>query len=587
MANYRKRVEDYATAVLDGTIVAGRYVKMACQRYFKDVDDSESKGWYLNEDIANLQIDFIQRQKHTKGKWSGKNLILSPSQLFCTWNVLAFRWVESNLRRFKEFYATVARKWGKSTYIAGVSNCLLFYDFPMEVEAEGYVTATKEEQAARLLTQASKMIENSDDLQDHALIYRHRETTKSIVLPGHPYNGSYFKALGSDSRTADSLNPHFTVRDELHEWKKRHRALKEKLDTGSGSRPQYLNMTITTAGDDQSEIWIEVDNYACKVLESAINGECNDDEIFAFIARIDEERPCECGGANPDCELCEDGDIPGDDPLDEANWPKANPDLGVTPTIESLRSNARKAANSPSLLSQFVRYHANSKVRSAVKLFNPVVFASASDSSFVDWSGNCSGAWDIGVEDDLAGLARCKRIDDKFYFSAIGFCPSDGQRKLDEQPFAQFIDRGELIATPGSTTDIREIRECIFQWSEDFGVSQWAFDPNNSRQLSQDVEEEGIDCFKFSQTFAMYNEAIRLFSRLLREGRIVHDGSELLKWCASNICRKESNGLWMPDKENSEDKIDPMVAVLMAFRVEALGENNQESVYKSRGVLAF
>ena len=156
-----------------------------------------------------------------------------------------------------------------------------------------------------------------------------------------------------------------------------------------------------------------------------------------------------------------------------------------------------------------------------------------------------------------------------------------------KRPFNAFLESGELIETPGTTTDISTIRENVEHWAEKFGVSDWSYDPHNSLQLAQDLEKVGVICAAFKQTYQMYNEAIRLFLKLLKEGRIVHDGSELLKWCASNICRKESNGLWMPDKANSEDKIDPMVAVLMAFKNEALGEMHEPSVYQTRGVLAF
>ena len=924
--SHRESVEAYVESILSGEIRAGRYVKYACQRYLLDVENAEAKGWYLAEDIANAQIDFIQTLRHTKGsQWAGKPFILSPSQLFICWNLFAFRWRSNNLRRFQEIYATVARKWGKaldlstpiftpdgyrtideikpgdtvfcetgnpcrvlaeeyfrnrrsykirftggeeiiadenhewiveergrkgfvkkkvetkylvnfkspsgsryrikhanpvqiqpknlpidpyvfgywlgngskesarisvgikdkeeikanfnrsgwtcretestkcrhvftisgkhgtpdcgrficklrsvgvfqnkhipkeylyssaiqrqlllqglmdsdgsidsrgvaefsntnkqiaesvlmiarslgyrasfietramlngkdcgphyrihftpndslsvfklkrkrdrqrselsnrlkytyiesveevsrrttkcisvdspsrlflaghgmipthnSTFAAAIACCLLFCDVPTETEAEGYVTGTKEDQAARIVNQAAKMIENSQ-LRDRANIFRNRENTKSIVLEGDPYQGSYLKPLGSDSRTTDGLNPHFTIEDELHEWQERHRDLLEKLETGSGSRQQPLDIKITTAGSDRSIIWKETDSLCVKVLESSVFGDCIDDSIFAFIARIDENRPCDCAGENRECEYCSGtGEIPGDDPFDEDNWIKANPDIGVTPTIDYMRRMAMKAKNSPPFKNTFVRYHANSQVRSASKLLSPNVFAKAVDPDFNDWSGNCSGGWDIGTHDDLAGIARCKRVGEDFHIKAIGFVPSDGSRDLTKPPFVEFIRRGEIIETDGETTDIREIREHIFDWSDRCGVNEWAFDPANSTQLSQDCESEGIECFQFRQTYAMYNETLRLFLRLLSEGRIKHDGSELLKWCAGNVAKKESNELWMPSKEHSEDKIDPFVAVLMAFRVEAFGGKHKESVYKKRGILAF
>lgn len=580
--SHRDDVESYVDDVLSGKITAGRYVRMACKRYLADLENGDAKGWYFDEEIASRQISVMECLKHTKGsQWAGKPFLLSPSQKFIMWNVLGFRWQDSKYRRFKRMYATVGRKWGKSTLVSAIACCLMYADVPIEVEAECYAAATKSDQAARLVTQAAKMIEKTS-LKEHALIFKNRGTVKKIELPGDPYNGTYFEPLGNDSDTQDALNPHLVFKDELHAWKKNQRELNEKLDTGGGARVQPLDVTITTAGSDKSDIWLEYDAFCCKVVESAMNGQCIDDTVFAFIARIDEKRPCHCGG-RVDCEACGGtGDIPGDDPLDEAVWQKANPDIGQTPTWEYLRDNARMARNSPTFYNTFVRYHANSAVRSISKYLNPELFSKSASSEPMDWSGNYSAAFDIGTIDDFAGIARCKKVGDCYQIEARGFCPADGEHDITEQPLKLFIERDELIATPGNTTDLEEVERFIRAWSQ-AGASGWGYDPNNAMIIAQRLEKDGIDCASFRQSYGMYNESMRLFLKCLRDGKIIHDGSELLKWAAGNTCVKEHQGMWMPDKENSEGKIDPFVAVLMAFRLEALGEKQQGSVYNTRG----
>lgn len=593
--SHKEDVELYVEQVIAGKIVAGRHVVAACRRYLLDIESGPEKGWFLDAETVSRQIDFIESLKHTKGaQWAGQPYKLSPSQKFILWNILGFRMTETKMagevefhpRRFRQLYATVGRKWGKSTFISMVVLCLIFFDFPVEVEAELYAAATKEDQAKRIVTQVANTLKKEPELVGQAELFKYKETITSILLPGAPYNGSYIKALGSDSKTLDALNPHVDVRDEIHEWKKQHVGMWEKLETGSGARLQPISLVITTAGDENSHIWIDFDNYCVKVLETAIYGECIDDEIFAFVARLDEPRPCECGGADgSSCENCVNGEVPGDDHFDESVWQKANPDIGDTPTWEYIRGKARKAQNAPVYRSQFVRYNLNSKVRSNQKCIHPNVWSKLA-MELPDWQGNCFGGWDVGVRDDLAGIAVVKKMDDgTFQGRAVGMCPEEGPRDLEREPWAGWIRDGLLITTPGENLDIATMENLIRQWTEAFGVSHWAYDDRHSLQMAQNLEADGIEAFAFKQSYLMYNEPLRDFLVAIREEKFHHDGNPFLAYCASNLSRKESNGLWMPDKENSEDKIDPMVAMVMAYARAAFAEAPQKSSFERRGVL--
>lgn len=593
--SHRDDVEKYVDDVLSGKIIAGRHVIAACQRYRMDLEQADEKGWFIDEETVNYQLDFIESLKHTKGaQWAGQPYVLSPSQKFILLNILGFRMVETKMagevefhpRRYRQMYATVARKWGKSTWLSMVVACLMYFDFPIEVEAELYASATKEDQAKRIVTQVANTLKRERELASQAEFFKYKETITSILLPSEPYSGTYLKALGSDSKTLDALNPHVDVRDEIHEWRKQHLGMWEKLETGSGARLQPLSLVITTAGDENSKIWIDFDNYCVKVLESAIAGQCIDDEVFAFIARLDESRPCECGGTDEDCNICVEGNIPGDDPYDESVWQKANPDIGSTPSWDYIRGKARKAENSKAYESQFIRYNMNSKVRSSAKVINPKLWADRAI-EMNDWTGNCFGAWDVGIRNDLAGIAVVKPMDDGTYQSRVlGLCPADGPRDLTRAPWCDWIDQGLLIVTPGDTLILSEMEWHIEQWNDKYGVSRWAFDNRHSLQMSQNLELKGIECHPFQQSYMMYNEPMRGLVTALGNNTFHHDGNPFLAYCAGNLAKKERDDLWMPDKENSEDKIDPMVALLMAWAMAFMQQQPVESVYSRRGSLA-
>ena len=76
----------------------------------------------------------------------------------------------------------------------------------------------------------------------------------------------------------------------------------------------------------------------------------------------------------------------------------------------------------------------------------------------------------------------------------------------------------------------------------------------------------GIIVEPFKQNPASYSEPLRVFKSTLIEERLYHGGNPVLESAARNMTEKEdTNGHAMPAKLKSLGKIDPIVAVLMAF----------------------
>ena len=75
--------------------------------------------------------------------------------------------------------------------------------------------------------------------------------------------------------------------------------------------------------------------------------------------------------------------------------------------------------------------------------------------------------------------------------------------------------------------------------------------------------------------------------KLTLEKRIAHGGHPVLRWMMDNIFLKtDPAGNIKPDKEKSTEKIDGVVATIMALdRAIRCGLNNVESVYDEWGIL--
>jgi phage terminase large subunit-like protein len=98
------------------------------------------------------------------------------------------------------------------------------------------------------------------------------------------------------------------------------------------------------------------------------------------------------------------------------------------------------------------------------------------------------------------------------------------------------------------------------------------YDPHGAQQLSEDLEAESIETLSFAQNGSMFNEPILDFTADIIANRFRHDGNTLLRWCVNHAVVRQTAGgqKRMFDKDKAADKIDPVVALTMAYRVCSL-----------------
>jgi phage terminase large subunit-like protein len=549
--NYRQVVDDYCTGVMSGEIVAGKLVKGAVKRHLDDLEHGYKRGWKFDADKASRACSFFPLcLKHSIGEWSDAPFHLSPWQVFITWCLYGWSDSQTGLRRFRKTLISIARKNGKTTWAAGMELKQLYWDEPDEPGAQVFCVATKEDQAKLLYNEAVRMVGKSIFLSGLTKI------RKAPACVTFTQNESTLKALGSDSAGTDGLNPHCVVMDELHAWRERHRQLKEKLSTGGASRRQPLEIIITTAGDTDSLLWIEEDDYARQVIEFANRGQVFDDRYFAYVATIDEH----------------------DDPLDEKNWGKSNPNLDVSVKREYLRDQATLARNAPSLLNQFIRYHANARTEANERAITDETWALGNAATTFQPGDSCHGGIDLGRSRDFTAVALCfpvhgidaegQSIVTRWELLTRAWTCSDGLFDVQREPFASWIRDGLLRCSKGNCVDYAEVEaECV-KLGQTYSVLSWAYDQTFARELAQRLQDvHGMPIFSFRQSHKHYNEPLRKFIETeLPAGKIIHGNDPVLTWMAANLqIDRNSKDEWMPDKANPKRKIDAMVASLMAF----------------------
>src|ERR1700690_833289 len=86
--------EQYAKDVISGKIIACKWVRLACERHFRDLKQGSKRGLWFDKDAAERVLHFIGLLRHSKGKWGrgqGEYFQLQPWQQFIIW--VAFGWM--------------------------------------------------------------------------------------------------------------------------------------------------------------------------------------------------------------------------------------------------------------------------------------------------------------------------------------------------------------------------------------------------------------------------------------------------------------------------------------------------------------
>lgn len=554
--SYSGRARQYATDVVEGRIVAGRLTRLACERHLDDLGSqgSDEFPYEFDADAADKVCRFVELLPHIKGEWARRKetLTLEPWQCFVVCCVFGWLRKADGLRRFRRVYTEVARKNAKSTLTAALGNYMLAADG--EYGAEVYSGATTEKQAWEVFGPARLMAKKTDQFRD---AFGVEVNAKTLNIPDR--NSKFEPIIGNPG---DGASPSFAITDEYHEH-----STSEQFDTmvtGMGSREQPLSWVITTAGDDTAGPCYDYRGEVVNVLEGTVAN----DELFGVIFTKDED--------------------------DEwTSWEaiqKANPNLGVSVREDFLRSQQRDAINNPRKQSAFKRKHLNVWVTAASPFFNSEKWKRLTDSSLSldDFRGEpCWVGVDLASKLDITCQALVFRRDEEWYAFFRAWCPEERTRDAEYQHYFQWVEEGDLEATPGNVTNYDYIEGVVEEDAERHPIVQLGFDPWNATQLAVHWMDAGIECVEVPQTTRNLSAPMKQVQALIEDGRLHHDGNAVASWAIGNVTAQvDRNDNVFPRKERDENKIDPAVALIIAMG-RAMESEPRESVYESRGPLVF
>ena len=143
----------YAHDVVTGKIIAGKWIKKACERHLKDLLREDV---YFDTSEAENVVNWFKFVPITDGKAVGQSTVLFPWQIFMCCCLMGWKITSSGLRKYKYAYIQVGRKAGKSTLAGGLTLYMMYTAGYFRPRA--YSVATKKDQAKILWSAALVMI---------------------------------------------------------------------------------------------------------------------------------------------------------------------------------------------------------------------------------------------------------------------------------------------------------------------------------------------------------------------------------------------------------------------------------------------
>lgn len=515
---------------------------------------SAGDAWF-DADTAEKAIGFIHEcVKHVEGAMAGQPFILEEWQQAIVANLLGWKRIDEQgrtVRRYRECFLYVPRKNGKTPLAAAIGLAVFFADD--EAGQQNYIAAADREQAGMLFRQVKGMVEREPEMESRCRMYGGNASAGQSRSLVRETDGSFMRVISADADSKHGGNSHLVLIDELHAQP--NRDLVDVLTTSmaSANRKQPILMLITTADFARPSICNEKHDYACKVRDGVID----DPSFLPVIYEASEE----------------------DDWQSEHTWRRANPNIGVSVSLDYLRRESKRAQETPAYENTFKRLHLNIKTQNDVRWMPDSKWMTCTQAEDpVAWrteamermqGQRCFGGLDLSTVQDLTALV--------LWFPQVGgdillpffWLPSDNMEqryRQDRVPYPTWVRQGFIKTTPGNRVDYDFIRKDINDLAKQFCIVTICRDRWNAEQITNQLIGDGIDMAEFGQGYASMSNPTKELEKKILGREFDHGGNPVLRWNVANAAaEQDAAGNIKLSKKKSTERIDGAVATVMAL----------------------
>lgn len=537
MNNY---IYEYYQQIKDGSVVVGIWIRKLYEMIIKGLED---KSFFYNHKKAQASILFIENFcHHHEGALAPGKLKLELWQK-ATLSLIFGIVDEEGMRIFREVFLVVARKNGKTLFASAIAEYCAFLDG--EYGGRIYFCAPKLEQAYLCFEAFHQMI-----LQEPELNAMAKKRRTDIYIQE---TNTSAKALAFNASKSDGLNVSLCVADECASWRG-DAGLKfyEVIKSSFGARKQPILLSISTSGYINDGIYDELMKRSTRVLK----GDSKEKRLLPILYMID------------DPEKWND--------INELR--KANPNLGVSVSVDYMLEEIAIAEGSLSKKSEFLCKYANLKQNSSLAWLDvqDVEKCCGDHISLEDLRDSYAICGiDLSQTTDLTACVVIVEKDGIFNIVGQAFMPSEKVEELtarDGVPYMQYVRQGILTLSGENFVDYKDVFNWMTSLVSDYQIYplMTGYDRYSAQYLIKDLEQSGFRVDDVYQGDNLWSTIQEVGARI-KDGKIRIGDNALLKMHFLNSAIKMNNerGRGRLIKINPTSHIDLMASVLDAFCIRA------------------
>ena len=573
-ATKKRKTQNTRRKTQAGPSISAKWRSLLCCLPGYDPFCQADDCWF-DADIAQNYIEFIEECcTHVEGDLAGELFILERWEKAIVANLFGWQKIDAygrQVRRFRFVFIYVPRKNGKTPLVAAIVNAIFFLDD--EYQQKNFCAAADTEQADELFSHISGMIKNETNMESRCREYSSFKTIIKLE------DQSKIKVISSAPNTKHGKNPHVIAVDELHAQPNRRLMDVFQSSFVSKNRKQPLFFMITTADIKGNSVCNEKYERAKNVRDN--KGDKNkigyDPEFLPVIYEA----------------------LPEDDWTKPRTWRKANPNLNVSVSLDFMKTESKRAQETPTYENTFKRLHLNIQTEQDVlwlpsELWDSCDFAVDEDALI---GKPCYAAFDLATNTDIAGYGLLfKPIIDggKWQILSRFYIPKDNAEKREDRdrvPYITWAREGLITLTEGNVIDYATIRADFWADAERFDIIEIAFDRLGFEAERQRFIKEGIpeDKFvSFGQGYFSMSKPSKELEKMLLAKELAHGGHPVLKWMAGNVTvEMDGPENIKPSKKKSKEKIDGIIMLVMNIGRAMVTAGPVESVYETRGIITI
>ena len=479
----------YYQQIKDGSVTVGRWIE---RWYEYIVHGLEEKRFFFDQKKAARAIAFIQQYcRHHEGPLAPQLITLEVWQKALISVVFGIVDAEG-LRQFRECFVVMGRKNGKTLLDAAIACYMMIADG--EYGARAYFCAPKLDQS-RLAFEAFYQMISKD-----ARLSRMAKKRRTDVYFADS-NSSAMPVAFSEKKT-DGLNPSFVSLDELASWRgdaglKQYEVFKSAL----GARSQPLMFGISTAGYENDSIYDELIKRSTAVL----NGTSKETRLAPFLYIID--------------------DVDQWNSIDELK--KANPNLGISTSVDYMLEEIRIAEGSISKKLEFLTKYCNVKQSSSLAWLTAqdVRGCFGFEKTYEDFRHTYAlGGIDLSLAVDLTAAVVVIEKDGISWFFTQFFMPENKVEEAtarDGLPYRIYQERGLLTVCGENTVDYHAVHDWFRMLERDYEILclKVGYDRYSAAYLVQDMDADGYIMESVSQGSNLTGVLIDM-EGMIKDGRL-------------------------------------------------------------------